>query len=253
MGMIFDPYTPTLCKWVYKREGVWYNYFSTHTHTHSSFWVCVLWFLSVWTQGSDWRHCDTCLKVDIILVNMQNFHCIYYNTTFSFLYVCLLLNYQCLEACKQHREKYRKMDLLSYSWASSISCYGSVWKGNQIPPSDQSTPSWSSTLLLSLYTKDGREGVTQDGTTRWGSWTTPFSQTASECINWPFQVIEVSHFTPKKQSGKKLCLSSVWIGSTWVFRPWFICWVHPTLWWTGGILVIMQLCYYSHLLPYRNT
>lgn len=35
MGMIFDPCTPTLCKWVYKRGGVWYNCF------HKEFVLCL--------------------------------------------------------------------------------------------------------------------------------------------------------------------------------------------------------------------
>lgn len=170
--MIFDPFTPTVCKWVHKSEG-WYNCFPAHTHR---FLLCVCVFVSVSLIEANatlvlmWI---TCLRK-----HAQFLLCLPCTTAFSLLYVCLclLLNNKWPEASEQHRKNYRKMDLLSCNWASSICCYGSGWEGNQIPPPPPSaltTPPPKRCYCRSSQRIGGR-CVTQDGATRWGSWTTPF-------------------------------------------------------------------------------
>lgn len=96
MWMIFDPSTPTLCKWVCKREA-WYNYFPTHTLMFASLHT-MKWLMSM-------RHF---CKVDL------NFCCVFNITTgqtlcFSPTYVCLLLSNQCPEASERHRERERNL------------------------------------------------------------------------------------------------------------------------------------------------
>lgn len=187
--MIFDPFTPTVCKWVHKSEG-WYNCFPAHTHR---FLLCVCVFVSVSLIEANatlvlmWI---TCLRK-----HAQFLLCLPCTTAFSLLYVCLclLLNNKWPEASEQHRKNYRKMDLLSCNWASSICCYGSGWEGNQIPPPPTVSPNHpsSQTLLLSLLTKDWGEMCN----TRWSNtlrfMDNALSQTVSEYIDCLFLVIEM--------------------------------------------------------------
>lgn len=151
----------------------------------------------------------------------------------SLSYICIYvycLTISVLRHLKQHGDKYRKMDLLSCNWASSICCYGSGWVGNQIPPVSPSAPPLpSQTLLLSLCTKDG--GMCN---TRWSNtlrfMDNALSQTVSQCINWPFLLVTSFEFHTKENPGK-YCLV---IGVNMGFLTRVLVWVLPAL-------VIMQL------------
>lgn len=168
MGMIFDPCTPTLCKWVYKREA-WCVLF---THTYC-LWVC--------TQQSSRSQCDVCFscKVEIMWTCkiVAAFELNLSSTQQSVSLFSSVLTVGVLKHPNSSTEKYRKSDLLTCNWASSICCYDSGWEGNQTPaplrqPCNQHpTPLM---LLLSLCIKGWGGCVTEDGATHGGSWTTPF-------------------------------------------------------------------------------
>lgn len=158
------------------------------THTHSFFGVCV--FVSVSLIEANATLVLT--WITRLCKHAQFLLCLSCTTAFSLLYVCLclLLSSKWPEASEQHRKKYRKMDLLSCNWASSICCYGSGWEGNQIPPVSPNHPP-SQTLLLSLCTKGWGEMCN----TRWSNtlrfMDNALSQTVSEYINCLFLVIEM--------------------------------------------------------------